>query len=328
MTGETGDIVLARSEVLARLDESAQTYEEASRAKNTRKTYEKAWLAFDRWCVAQAQQSFPASPDTIRRYIAALADNGRRFRSINVACAAIRAMHFDAGLFDPVAHPSVRKVRAGIARKIGTVAHKKAALAVAELAAILIACPEDERGLRDRAMILLGFVGAFRRAALVALDVSDVEMVPGGFRVLVRRDKSDQEGRGRLVAVPRGEHPLTCPVRALEAWLDVLGRRDGPLFVRFRAGPRSSFAKMCEFRLSAPAVALVVKERARAAGLDPANLAGHSLRAGFATAAAQAHKRLDRIMAQTGHVKADTALGYIRDVEMFDEESAARGIGL
>lgn len=321
------DIVLAQPSALARLDESADAYEEASRAENTRKTYAIAWRGFEAWCAAEVQQAFPAPPDTVRRYVAWLADQGRRLRSINVACAAIRAQHFDAGLFDPVAHPSVQKVRAGIARTIGSASVKKAALAVAELAAMVIGCPDDERGRRDRALLLVGFAGAFRRGALVALDASDVELVTGGFRVHVRRDKTDQEAKGRTVAIPRGERPLTCPVSALAAWLDVAGR-SGPLFVRFRAGPRSTAAKRCSSRLSAPAVALVVKDRARAVGLDPTNLAGHSLRAGFATAAARSHKRLDRIMAQTGHVRAETALEYIREVEMFDEESAARGIGL
>lgn len=328
------EIAVSAPADLAALDERASLYDEASRAPSTRHKYGQCRLAFAAWCEAHGESPFPTAPETVRRYVTSLADRGIKPRSITVACSAIRAAHFDAGIFDPTAHPSVRKILSGIRRTLGTDAKKKRALAVAQLRAMCAALPSNAQGTRDRAILLLGFAGTFRRAPLVALDVGDVEIHEAALRVRIRRDKTDQEGRGRWIGVPRGDHLVTCPMRAILAWLDVLAQSDGPLFVRVHSGRRRadgtdpSPAKIGKTRLSAASVAKIVKARALAVGIDPADFAGHSLRSGGATAAAKADKRLDRIMQQTGHVKADTVLGYIRDAEMFDDDNAVNGIGL
>lgn len=332
----TQAIILSRSaplalpvaERLAYLSSKADEYDTRKRAKSTKKTYEKERKAFLLWCEAHDSLAFPADPETVRRYIVALAER-RRPRGISVACAAIRAAHFDAGLFDPTAHPDVRNAMQGIRNVHGVAAKKKRALAVAQLRAISAAIPEGPTGTRDRAVILLGFAGAFRRAALAALKVEDIEDHDSGLRVFIGRDKNDQESKGRWIVVPFGEHSETCPVLAVRAWMALLGRSTGPLFVGFRSGRRST--KPLAFRdkaMSAGIVAEIVKTRCEAAGIDPKEFAGHSLRSGLATAAARAGKRLDKIMAQTGHRKPETVLGYIQDAEMGDEENASRGIGL
>jgi integrase len=320
---------------LAALEEAAAGFDERRRSANTVAVYAKAWDAWETWATAHGARAFPASPEAVRLYVVDLARRLRP-RSIGVACAAIRARHFDNGLYAPTSAPEVQRVLAGIRRTLGMATRKKRALAVAQLRAMCAAMPDDAQGKRDRAILCLGFAGAFRRAPLCRLDVTDLESHPsGGLLVHIARDKQDQEGKGRSIVVARGENPDTCPVRAIEAWLSVLERDEGPLFVRMRGGRRPSDpeaprqpAKLGEERLSSASVARVVKARAEAAGLDPSNLAAHSLRSGFYTAAAAAGKKLDRMMAQAGHTKPATAMGYIQDAEMGDDDNASSGIGL
>ena len=183
-------------------------------------------------------------------------------------------------------------------------------------------------GLRDRALLLLGFAGAFRRSELVSLDVEDLEFTPRGVRVQLRRSKTDQEGQGRPVGVPYGVTPETCPVQALERWLahvrTVVPDYDrGPLFLRLDAAGRVRLA-----RLSDRGVARVVQRWAERAGLDPERFAGHSLRAGLATSAAAGGVSERAIMNQTGHRRLAMVRRYIRDGELFGDDNAARGAGL
>jgi integrase len=183
-------------------------------------------------------------------------------------------------------------------------------------------------GLRDRALLLLGFAGAFRRSELVALDLDDLEFTPRGIRVTLRRSKTDQEAEGRPIGIPYGAMPETCPVGAVERWLahvrSVLPDYDrGPLFLRLDAGGRLRLA-----RLSDRGVARVVQRWAERAGLDPARFAGHSLRAGLATSAAAGGVSERAIMNQTGHRSLTIVRRYIRDGELFRDDNAARGAGL
>lgn len=326
---EPAPLAFPVTERLAYLSGKADDYAERDRAESTKKTYEKERASFRSWCEAHGLASFPAESETVRQYVVHCAERGRKPRGISVACAAIRAEHYDAGRFDPTAHPDVKRTISGIRNVHGVAAKKKRALAVAQLRAISAAIPDGPTGIRDRALILIGFAGAFRRAALAALKVENIEDHESGIRVYIGRDKTDQTAKGRWIVVPFGEHHETCPVLAFRAWAALLGRSSGPLFVGFRSGRRTT--KPLVFRttaLSPGIVAEIVKTRCLAAGIDPKDFAGHSLRSGLATAAARAGKRLDKIMAQTGHVKIDTVLGYIQDAEMGDENNAARGIGL
>jgi site-specific recombinase XerD len=143
--------------------------------------------------------------------------------------------------------------------------------------------PTSLIGVRDRALLLVGFAGAFRRSEVVSLDVADVTFSSDGLIVQLRRSKTDQEGEGRKVGLPFGSNPLTCPVRSLRTWLDAAAVVSGPIF---RAVDRH--ANVADTRLTDQSVALVVKRCAKAAGLDPEKYAGHSLRSGLATAAAMA----------------------------------------
>jgi integrase len=204
--------------------------------------------------------------------------------SIDLVLAAISAAHDLAGLPSPRSAPEVRLVRKGLRRDRGTAQRQAAPVTPAELRALVAELPDDLHGLRDRALILLGFAMAARRSEIVALDVADVRFVEEGLEVTVRRSKTDQEGRGRVVAVHRGARTATCPVRALRAWLDAAGHTEGPLFRGFAGKGGAGLTG----RLSDRDVARILKRAAEAAGLDSARISGHSLRAGAATAAARA----------------------------------------
>lgn len=188
-----------------------------------------------------------------------------------------------------------------------------------ELRRLLATCdPQTFAGARDRALLLLGFAGGFRRSELVALDTADLEETGDGLRVRLRRSKTDPEAHGREVGIPFGSHPGTCPVRAVRAWLSAIGAVTGPLF-----RPVDRHGAVGSGRLSDRGVARIVQRAARRAGLDPSRYAGHSLRAGLAIAAAHGGAPERAIMAQTGHRSLITVRRYMRSGSLFTQNAAA-----
>ena len=185
-----------------------------------------------------------------------------------------------------------------------------------DLFAVLAATGETLKDSRDRALLLIGFAGGFRRSELVAINCSDVERVRQGIVVHVRRSKTDQEGVGRKIGIPHGR-TRWCPVTALTEWIESAGIDDGPVF---RPVDRHGYVDGA--RLSGEAVSLVIKSRVMAAGLDPVQYSGHSLRAGLATSAAAAGVSSWKIRQQTGHASDAMLARYIRDGELFVDNAA------
>jgi site-specific recombinase XerC len=207
----------------------------------------------------------------LRRCAAFLADAaaaGKRAATLGRRLAAIRYFHRAAGYDTPTGEDKVKAVLSGIRRTIGAAPVRKKA-ATADITIAMAATGTSLRELRDRAVLLLGFAGAFRRSELVALDVADIEDVPEGLLITIRRSKTDQEGQGRKVAIPRGE--IACPVAALKAWLEAAGITEGAVFRRVfnKRNQRVSAA-----RLGACNVAAIVKVAARKLGLEAAGFAG------------------------------------------------------
>jgi len=228
----------------------------------------------------------------------------------------ISQAHQAAGYVTPTTDAQVRLVFQGIRRTLGSAPDQKNAAITAEVRAMVeTLSPTSLIGVRDRALLLVGFAGAFRRSELVSLDVTDVTFGGDGLVVQLRRSKTDQEGEGRKVGLPFGSNPLTCPVRALRDRLDVALMARGPIF---RAVDRHG--NVADTRLTDQPVALVVKRCAKAAGLDSEKYAGHSLRSGLATAAAMADVSERAIMAQTGHKSLPMVRRYIRDGSLFRGE--------
>ncbi len=299
------------------LVDQARAFAAEAKAPATRRAYRGAWLAWVAWAEAHSVAPLPAAPAAVACYLTALAEAGRRVPSLELALAALAAAHQAAGVDSPRTSATVREVMKGIRRALGVAPHPKAPVRVSELRAMLAALPEGLLGLRDRALLLVGFASALRRAELVALNVEDVATGPDGLTITLRRSKTDQEGAGRIVGVPHGSAPETCPVRALAAWRTAAGITEGAIF----RGVSRHGAILG--RLSDRGVARIVQRTAAAVGLEAATFGGHSLRAGLATAAAKAGKSERAIMAQTGHRSVTMVRRYIREASVFNDNAAA-----
>ena len=306
---------------LSAYGEQARDYARQAKSKNTRRAYASDWDDFARWCQPYGFVPLPARPETVALYLTALAD-ALKPSTLGRRLATISQVHQAAGHETPTSAAPVRLVWAGIRRAKGTHQHGKAPAVTPELRRMVDTLSDKLIGARDRALLLLGFAGAFRRSELVGLDVADVHAGHDGLTVTVRRSKTDQEGQGRRVGIPYGSHPHTCPVRSHLAWLEKSALTEGPLY---RSVNRHG--QLQSGRLSDRSVALIVKRAAEKAGLDPAKYAGHSLRAGLATSAAQAGVSERSIMAQTGHKSVMVARRYIRDGSLFRDNAAAQ-VGL
>jgi integrase len=222
-------------------------------------------------------------------------------------------------LDSPTSSGMVRNTLKGIKRALGTATVQKAPALTADIRAMVDATDEELIGTRDRALILLGFAGAFRRAEIVSLDASDLDFNRDGLTVTLRRSKTDQEGQGRKIGIPYGSNPDTCPVRTLQAWLEETGITDGSAFRSL-----NRHGRVQSDRLSPVDVARIVKKLARRADLDPSKYAGHSLRAGHATSAAASGASERSIMNQTGHRSVQMVRRYIREGSLFRENSAGK----
>lgn len=310
-------------QVLAHMAEQAHEYLQQAKAPQTLKAYRSDWNDFTSWCSTFGREALPASPETVVLYITYLIkEQERKTSTVQRRISAISQAHQAAGYESPTRSSTVRSVWAGIRRAKGTAQQGKAPAVVDDIRAMVGTLPDTLIGLRDRALLLVGFAGAFRRSELVGLNVEDTEFTRDGLVVHLRRSKTDQEGQGRKIGIPYGSRTETCPVRAVEEWLRVSGIESGALF---RSVNRH--AQLQEGRLSDKAVALVVKKRAEVAGLDPTRYAGHSLRAGLATSAAMAGVSERSIMDQTGHKSVGMVRRYIRDGNLF-RDNAAASVGL
>jgi integrase len=232
---------------------------------------------------------------------------------------AIAEAHKAAGLESPTHAAIVRNTLKGIRRTHGTAPAQKAPALTDDIRALIAATDAGLIGARDRALILLGFAGAFRRSELVRMNVDDCAFGKDGLTITLWRSKIDQDGAGRKIGIPYGSNPETCPVRTVQAWLEVAGVTAGPLF---RSISRHGHVQLG--RLSGIDVARITKKLAARAGLDPTKYAGHSLRAGHATAAAIAGASERSIMKQTGHRSVQMVRRYIRDGNLFRENSAGK----
>lgn len=269
--------------------------------------------------------SMPARSAAIAAYLAERAETGASVSTLDLAVAAIRGRHLDNAVPDPTADSGLARVRRGLRRTVGVAPRKQShPLTVGELRRIVSHIDRSApAGARDAAVLLVGFASAVRRSELAALTLGDVEWRPTGLLLTIRRSKSDQDARGQIVAVARGQHPDTDPVAALHAWLQVRGQAVGPLFTRVRRGGHSTADP-----LTGAAIAGIARMRADGAGLPDLRVSGHSLRSGHVTAAAEAGVRIDRIAAQTRHRHIDTLIQhYIRPAELLATTSSA-GLGL
>src|SRR5580692_9847550 len=188
----------------------------AEKAANTRKAYGTDFRIFKEWCDARGVPALPAAPETVAAYLASQAGTSKP-STLGRRVAAIRYAHKLAGLETPTDAEGDKATIRGIRRTFGGASNKKAPAVAAKMHIMVATAPEGLAGIRDRALLLLGFAGAFRRSELVALDVADLEETEDGFKIVIRQSKTDQEGHGQTIAIVRGHH--ACPVKAIKAWL-------------------------------------------------------------------------------------------------------------
>lgn len=309
------------SDALAALRDEADGYVTASTAPTTRKAYASDWADFVAWCNQHALASLPATPNTVALYLT------QRARSLKTSTLERRLVsighsHRHSHLENPATDPAVRAVWDGIRREKGSAKARKNPALTKLIRKMIAALPATNLGARDRALLLLGYAGALRRSELVNLAVSDLELADEGLIITLRKSKTDQNARGRRIGIPFGNYEETCPVRAVRNWLDVSGITEGALF---RAVNRHG--QVQPGQLGDKPVATVVKRSLTAAGFDPKNFAGHSLRSGFATMAALAGSSERDIQKQTGHKNLLVLRRYIHDGQLF-QNNAARKLGL
>ena len=298
--------------------DQAREFIRASKAENTIRGYQSDWRDFCKWCDAHGACPLPATPDTVASYIAECA--GRlKVGSIQRRLNAIAEAHKAMGLESPTHSALVKNVVKGIRRTKGTATVQKTPTLIDDIRAMVDAADAGLIGARDRALILLGFAGAFRRSELVGLNIEDCAFGKDGLTITLRRSKTDQEGQGRKIGIPYGSNPATCPVRVVQAWIEHVGIVTGPVFRSIHRHGRIQSG-----RLAGADVARIVKKLVQRAGLDPAKYAGHSLRAGHATSAAIAGASERSIMNQTGHRSVQMVRRYIRDGSLFRENSAGK----
>lgn len=297
--------------------DKARDYARRSKAASTRRGYATDWRSFCAFCTANNLVALPATPETVALYLSAAADN-HKASTLQRHVSAISQIHQAKGFPSPTHCAMVRAVLTGIRRTLGVAPAEKAPLMAADMREMVAALPDSLLGIRDRALLLLGFATACRRSEIVSLDVEDIEHTADGhLTVLLRRSKTDPLGHGRKIGVPQLPHSDACPVKALDAWLKVSAITTGPLFRPIALGGR-----MGATRLSDRSVALIVK-RSLPVGFSPAKYAGHSLRAGHATSAANGGASMKAIMRQTGHRSVSTLMRYLRDSSLFRGNSLA-----
>ena len=206
---------------LEQLMDEARGHVENSRAENTRRAYRSDWADFLDWCGHHGRAPLPASPETLALYLTDCA-KGLKTSTIQRRMASITQAHAAAGYAEsPVKHALVRSVWRGIRRDKGVAPAGKSPTLTADIRVMVDHLPPSKIiGVRDRALLLLGFAGAMRRSELVGLDVADVQQTEEGLVVTIRKSKTDQEKAGRKIGIPYGSHPQTCPVRAVRAWLN------------------------------------------------------------------------------------------------------------
>jgi integrase len=302
----------------------SKAYQDAADAAATLRAYATDVANFEAWCAKHGFTAMPATPDVVGAYLAA-AGEGYAMPTLRRRVAAIARACGVAGHPLDTKHPAVRETLRGISRKHGSPARRAAALTTTEVRKLCRACGVGLTGARDRALFLLGFAGALRRSELVGLDVEHVTSTEDGLKLLLERSKTDKQGEGAEIAIPRGRAEETCPVAALTDWLELAEIKAGPLFRKVNRGGAVESA-----RLSPDAVRQILLKRAALAGVKgtpAAPVSPHGLRAGFVTTAYRNGVPDEEIMGHTRHRSLTTMRSYVRRAKL-SQASPAGKLGL
>ena len=288
----------------------------SSKANNTVRAYKSDFTDFSLFCAQNGFKALPSEPKIVSLYLTHLSVKDAKISTLKRRLVSIGVIHKLKGYYLDTKHPSIIENIMGIKRRKGSIQKSKKPILISYLKQIINVIDEldkkEIKKLRDRSIILIGFSGGFRRNEIVSLDYDDLDFVPEGLKINLRRSKTDQFGEGFTKALPYFDSSVYCPVVSLKKWLDVSKIASGPLFRKFVKG-----SKLSENRLTDQTVALLIKEYLRLAGIDSKNYSGHSLRSGFATSAAESGVEERSIMAMTGHKSTEMVRRYIKEANLF-----------
>lgn len=294
------------------LSDGVHTLISKSLSDATRRAYRSDIAQYEAW-----GGPIPSTPATVAEYLSELAQT-HTVATISRRLASLAKAHRAVSSDDPTKSEIVKATLRGIRRSLGTSQREAKPVLKDDLFQMLVQIGNRPKDVRDKALLLIGFAGAFRRSELVGLDVADIEHVRQGIIITLRRSKTDQTGAGRKIGIPFGR-TRWCPVKHLNDWLDHSGIESGPIF---RAINRHGH--LAAQRLSGEAVSIIVKERIEAAGFDPEGYSGHSLRAGLATSAVIAGATTLSIRRTTGHASDAMLARYVRVGDLFTDNAAAQ----
>ena len=308
MTNITSDLKTLQEETLLNLKNS--------KAKNTIRAYKSDFRDFGLFCAQNGFKSLPSEPKIVSLYLTHLSTKEIKMSTLKRRLVSIGVIHKLKGHYLDTKHPIIIENIMGIKRRKGSLQKGKKPLLINNLKIIINVIDEynnqDLKKFRDRSIILMGFSGGFRRNEIVSLDYDDLDFVSEGLKITLKRSKTDQFGEGSIKGLPYFDNPQYCPVLSLKNWIEISNISSGPLFRRFSKG-----SKLSENRLTDQTVALLIKKYLKLAGIDNKNYSGHSLRSGFATAAAESGAEERSIMAMTGHKSTEMVRRYIKEANLF-----------
>jgi len=289
---------------------------QSSKAINTVRAYKSDFKDFGLFCAQNGFNSLPSEPKVVSLYLTYLSTKEAKISTLKRRLVSIGVIHKLKGHYLDTKHPSIIENIMGIKRRKGSIQKGKKPLLISNLKLIIDVIDEQNKEeikkLRDRTLILIGFSGGFRRNEIVGLDYDDLDFVPEGLKISIRRSKTDQFGEGMIKALPYFDSSQYCPVSSLKDWIAVSKINSGSLFRRFSKGSR-----LTENRLTDQTIALLIKEYLQLAGINSKNYSGHSLRSGFATSAAESGAEERSIMSMTGHKSTEMVRRYIKEANLF-----------
>jgi len=273
-----------------------------SKSANTLRAYKADFKDFTGFCIKNGFKHMPTEPKVLSLYLTYLSKSSK-FSTLKRRIASISVIHRLSGHYLDTKHPLITENLMGIKRIIGSYQKAKKPILINDLKAIVNVIDKEEKEInkyKNKALILIGFAGGFRRSELVAIEHEDIEFVSEGVKIFVKRSKTDQSGEGMTKAIPYFSNLEYCPVNTLKKWLEKSEIKSGKIF-----------------SISDKSVALIIKKYALLAGLDSKKYAGHSLRSGFATSTAELGAQERSIMAMTGHKTTQMVRRYIKEANLF-----------
>ena len=310
------------TEIKALQEETLKNLQSA-KAYNTVRAYKSDFEDFTLFCVKNAFKNLPSEPRVVSLYLTYLSSKDVKISTIKRRLVSISVIHKMKGHYLDTKHPIIIENLMGIKRRKGTIQIGKKPLLINNLKQVIDVINNqndpDLKKLRNKAILLIGFSGGFRRNEIVSLDIEDIEFVFEGVKIKIKKSKTDQYGEGTIKGIPHFENSFYCPVTNLKRWINTSKIKKGPIFVKFSKG-----SKITEQRLTDQSIALIIKEYLLKAGIDSKNYSGHSLRSGFATSAAEAGAEERSIMKMTGHKSTEMVRRYIKEASLFKNNALSK----